>query len=238
MAHYMPVRNEKISGRIAQQIKENILDGSLKPGDRLPPVRELVANFKASPASVREALKMLESSGLVQMRPGSGVYVTELSSGPMHECLSSILRIRKTSLYEVIQARLILEPGIARLAAESRTAEDVEKLELIVREAFDLFEAHEPTDGKCLELHAAVANATQNVVLTLTAQTVLNTMREVALEARSLRPGTAENIVRVLTVHKELVKAIREGNAREAHDIMVKDIEGIRAILEKGFLTE
>jgi GntR family transcriptional repressor for pyruvate dehydrogenase complex len=232
MGLYQPVKNEKISGRIAQQIKESILNGLLKPGDRLPPLRELVTHFEASPASVREALKLLESSGLVIMKPGSGVYITELSSQPMRDCLSSILRIRKTSLYEVIQARLILEPGIARLAAQNRTNEDIDRLEAVVREASDLAKAGLPTDAKNLELHAMVAEAAHNVVLTVTVQTVLNTMREVALQVRDFSAGASENVVKVITTHGEIVKAIGKGKGQAAYELMVKDIEDIRSILE------
>jgi GntR family transcriptional repressor for pyruvate dehydrogenase complex len=234
MGLYKSVRIEKISGRIAQQIKESILNGSLKPGDQLPPVRELAAKFEASPASVREALKMLESFGLVTMKPGSGVYVTELSSQPMHDCLSSILRVRKTSLHEVMQARLILEPGIARLAAENRTTEDVERLESILREALELSEANAPTDAKNLQFHAAVAESSHNVVLAVTMQTVLNAMHEVALEVRHFRPGNPQNITHLLTIHRELLGAIRERKNQDAYDLMVKDIESTKSILEKG----
>jgi GntR family transcriptional repressor for pyruvate dehydrogenase complex len=150
----------------------------------------------------------------------------------MRDCLSSILRIRKTSLYEVIQARLILEPGIARLAAQNRTNEDIDRLEAVVREASDLAKAGLPTDAKNLELHAMVAEAAHNVVLTVTVQTVLNTMREVALQVRDFSAGASENVVKVITTHGEIVKAIGKGKGQAAYELMVKDIEDIRSILE------
>jgi GntR family transcriptional repressor for pyruvate dehydrogenase complex len=90
----------------------------MKPGDRLPPERELVQGFQASRISVQEALKSLETSGLLTIKPGSGVFVAEVNSKPMSESLSSLLRIQKTSLNELTEARIILEPNIARLASE------------------------------------------------------------------------------------------------------------------------
>ena len=148
MSLYSSVKNEKVSELIAQQIKDSILNGTMKPGNRLPPVRKLVEHFEASPASVREALKSIEASGLVTIKPGSGVFVAELSSQPMGECLTSILRIRKTSIDEITQARVILEPAIVRLASRNRSPEDLDKLELNTRESSQLAESRQSGHSK------------------------------------------------------------------------------------------
>jgi DNA-binding FadR family transcriptional regulator len=114
MIPFQPVKTGKISERIARQIKDTILNGAMKSGDRLPPERELVQRFQASRISIREALKNLEASGLLTIKPGSGVFVSEVNSKPMSESLASILRIKRVSMNELSEARMILEPNIAK----------------------------------------------------------------------------------------------------------------------------
>ena len=123
MTSFHPVKIGKGSELIAQQIKSSILNGTLKLGDRLPPERELVESFQASRISVREALKSLETSGLLTIKPGSGVFVAEVDTKPLSDFFSSFLHIRKVSINELTEARIILEPSVARLAAERITSE-------------------------------------------------------------------------------------------------------------------
>jgi len=75
MDKFKTVKSDKISERISHQIKSAILNGSLKPGDKLPSERELVDQFQASRNSVREAVKALETSGLLNTKPGAGMFV-------------------------------------------------------------------------------------------------------------------------------------------------------------------
>jgi GntR family transcriptional regulator, transcriptional repressor for pyruvate dehydrogenase complex len=220
---YSSVKNEKVSELIAQQIKDSILNGTMKTGDRLPPVRKLVEHFEASPASVREALKSLEASGLVTIKPGSGVFVAVLSSQPMGECLTSILRIRKTSIDEITQARVILEPAIVRLASRNRSPEDLEKLDLNIRESRQLAESHQSGHAKNIEFHALVAEATHNVILILTAQTVLDALREITLEIRDSR-FRLKVVREIVRIHTEIVKAIKNKSVDEAYKLMLKDV--------------
>jgi DNA-binding FadR family transcriptional regulator len=145
MSPFLPVKSGKVSELIAQQIKSSILNGSMKPGDRLPPERELVDHFQASRISVREALKSLETSGLLMIKPGSGVFVAEVNSKPMSESLSSILRIQKASINDITEARTILEPSIAKLASERITQEDLTKLEQNIHEALKIVKSNTPS---------------------------------------------------------------------------------------------
>jgi GntR family transcriptional regulator, transcriptional repressor for pyruvate dehydrogenase complex len=220
---YSSVKNEKVSELIAQQIKDSIVNGTMEPGDRLPPVRRLVENFEASPASVREALKSLEASGLLTMKPGSGVFVAELNSQPMGECLTSILRIRKTSIDEITQARVILEPAIVRLASRNRSSDDLDKLELNIRESSLLAEARQSGHAKNIEFHALIAEATHNVILILTVQTVLDALREITLEIKD-GPFRLDVVREIVKIHREIVQAIRKKDVDDAYKLMLKDV--------------
>ena len=165
MISFQPVKTGKISERIARQIKDTILSGAIKSGDRLPAERELVERFQASRISIREALKNLEASGLLTIKPGSGVFVSEVNSKPMSESLASILRIRKTSINELTEARIFFEPSIARLAAVRITPEELNKLEQNIQETMVVVKSNSPALEKNIEFHSLIAEATHNPVI-------------------------------------------------------------------------
>ncbi len=224
MKPFTSVKSGKISGQIAQQIKDTILNGVVKPGDRLPPVRRLVEHFEASHISVREALKGLEASGFITMKPGSGVFISELNSQPMGELLSSILRIHKTSMKEVTEARVILEPAIARLACARIASEDLLRLERNFQESFEMAKSRLSTHAKFIEFHSLVAESTHNLVLSLTMKTLLDAMREMALEVADDSAIQTEDAFRVVRYHKRILGALKERNAQKASELMLKDI--------------
>ena len=92
---FRPVRTGKVSELIAQQVKEAIFTGSIKTGEQLPSERELGERFEASRNSVREALKMLEVSGLLTIKRGSGVFVTDVTSRTVTDSFTLMLKRRR-----------------------------------------------------------------------------------------------------------------------------------------------
>ena len=175
-----PVKSEKISELILQQIKDAILSGTMKPGDRLPSERELVNRFQASRISVREALKSLETSGLLKIKPGSGVFVAEVNSKAISRSLSSMLRIQRSSFNELTEARIVFEPSIARLASEKITPEDFLKMEENIQQAVASINSNSPTFALDIEFHSIIAEATHNPVITLTMKTFFDVLKEMA----------------------------------------------------------
>ncbi len=192
MIPFQPVKTGKISERIARQIKDTILSGSMKSGDRLPPERELVEHFQASRISIREALKSLETSGLLAIKPGSGVFVAEVNSKPMSESLSSILRIQKTSINEITEARILLEPNIARLAAERITPEEFLKLEQNIEETLAVLKADAPAPEQNIRFHSLIAEATHNPVIASTMNPIFDVLKEMNLEIKGNLPMRME----------------------------------------------
>ena len=237
MNPFRPVKNEKISERIVHQIKKAILGGAMKPGDRLPPERELVKRFKASRISVREALKSLETSGLLSIKPGSGVFVAEANSKPLSDSLSSILRIQKTSLNELTEARVIFEPPIAKLAAEKMTAEDLMKLEMNIIETSKIVQSHAPAPAKNIEFHSLLAEATHNTVVTLAMKTLLDVVKEMTLEMANGSKKRAEVSKHAVGYHQKMIKAFRERDSQKVYDLMLKHIlqiqGGLKAVKPK-----
>ncbi|HVP79305.1 MAG TPA: FadR/GntR family transcriptional regulator [Thermodesulfobacteriota bacterium] len=224
MIPFQPVKTGKISERIARQIKDTILSGAMKSGDRLPPERELVEHFQASRISIREALKNLETSGLLAIKPGSGVFVAEINSKPISESLSSILRIQKTSINEITEARIILEPSIARLAAERITSEGLAALEQNIEETLRVLKSHSPAPEQNIRFHSLIAEATHNPVITSTMNPIFDVLKEMNLEIKENLQKRIELSGEALECHKKILKAFRERNGQEIYELMLKHI--------------
>src|SRR2546429_9348945 len=124
------VRTPRVYEHIVAQIERAIYDGRLAHGDKLPPERQLVREFGASRVAVREALRALEHRGLVEVRQGSagGYFIRELDATTVVRDLSTLFRLGRVSLTQVAEARALLEPESARLAAARATDHELKRL--------------------------------------------------------------------------------------------------------------
>src|ERR687891_891705 len=108
-----PIKSTRIYEEIVRQIRQMISEGRLKSGDQLPPERDLAEKFVVSRTSVREALRALESVGLIEIRPGEGTFVREVSVDALVEPLALVLLSQRAMIEELFEARRLLEPAIA-----------------------------------------------------------------------------------------------------------------------------
>ncbi len=227
---YRSVKTAKVSELILEQLKSSILDGTMKPGDRVPSERELVEWFQASRVSVREALHRLEATGFISTRHGQGAFVAEMTSKPVSESLSSILKIQKATINDLTAARLIFEPNIAELACEKITPEGLLKLE----ENIQATERTLKTDPAIalehnFRFHSLLAEITGNPVLTLIMKAISDVCKEWMsqfggedLQKRSLVDANA------ILEHKNILKAISERNRKKANKEMLKHIRQVQ----------
>ena len=134
---FKSAKTNKISEHMIQQIRKAIFEGELKPGDRLPPEKELMESFQVSRATLREALHSLEVLGFLEIRKGAsgGPFVTEVDMKKARECFTNFLHFKNLSLRHLSEVRLILEPYIAEKAALATTQKDLKRLEELLREA-------------------------------------------------------------------------------------------------------
>jgi DNA-binding FadR family transcriptional regulator len=130
MAIFKPIRQLRVFEEIVTQLKESILTGRFKTGDKLPTERELVEEFQVSRVAIREALRTLENSGFIVTRQGAsgGAYVTDLSFEFLANAFVDLFLADKISIPELHRVRLIIEPEIARLAALAITPEYTQRL--------------------------------------------------------------------------------------------------------------
>lgn len=131
------VEKKKAYEDIVKQIYSLIEKGKMKKGDQLPTERELAEVFKVSRATVREAIRTLDSMRLVESRQGNGTYVLASSEEAMVQPLADALFHEKDDLIDIFSIRTIIEPHVAELAAQKGTPEEIQELEAIVKEHED-----------------------------------------------------------------------------------------------------
>jgi GntR family transcriptional regulator, transcriptional repressor for pyruvate dehydrogenase complex len=220
MNAFQPVRNGIVSHLIVEQLRHAIVNGTMKPGDRLPPERELTELFQASRISVREALKSLESSGLLIIKHGSGVFVAESTSKPISDSLSLMLRVQKGSLNDLAEARYTFQPPVARLACERATPEDLQKLEENIRET------ERTADGLAatmlaIDFDCLLAEAAHNPVVESMIKAMTNVWKEWISELSEVSEKLTQGAIRD---HKMILKAIREMKPDKAYELMLEHI--------------
>src|SRR5713226_10370629 len=127
-------RTDRVSEVIALRIKKQISDGRLTAGHKLPAERDMARQFKTSRVSVREAYRSLEELGLLRIRRGAdgGAFIAQVDHEPVLRSLSLVLGLAKTSHKELTEARMLIEPPIARLAALRARKEDIARLEHVL----------------------------------------------------------------------------------------------------------
>ena len=123
-----PQQDPRVTARLIARIKRLIADGSVSPGSKFPPEREMAKEFGANRASVRQALKVLEMMGVLSQRVGDGTYLSESAETILNEPIDFLVLLDDLSHHELFETRLIVEPELAARAAERATAEDISTL--------------------------------------------------------------------------------------------------------------
>ncbi|MFP5071313.1 FadR/GntR family transcriptional regulator [Pseudonocardia nantongensis] len=214
------VRAGRVSNLIVEQIRLLISEGQLVAGDRLPSERELGERFGASRVTVREALKMLEATGLVTIKVGArgGAFVTAPTSERVGEGISDLLRFSVVEPSDVTEARQVFEISIVPLVCRRADETDVAELQEICERAERSLESGEGYSVTLsAEFHVRVARATHNPAIELLARTFHGPM------LRSLMRAQEEDSlvgVRGTAEHREFVEAVRMRDVAAATAVM------------------
>lgn len=216
------IKKTRVYEDIVTQLKELIAEGKVKPGDQLPSERELSERFQVSRASVREAIRSLESMGWIQTRQGEGTYIAS-SVETLLASIAFTIQHQSNPLLQVFEARKILEPAIAALAAERATAEEVGGLEAILNE-----QAQQVTEGETgveadTRFHSTLADAAKNEVLLRLNDAIIDRLHET--RERSLQ--TEGRPARSLAGHQEILRAIQSKDPAKAREAMLNHLETI-----------
>lgn len=222
-----PIRSTRIYEEIVRQVKAMIAEGRLKGGDRLPPERELAEKFVVSRTSVREALRALESLGLVEIRAGEGTFVREVSIEQLVEPLALLIVSQREALGELFEARRLLEPALAALAAERATPEDVQEMERILEEQAREVEGGRTGLAQDARFHAALGAAAHNRAITRIAHAVIDLLAQ----SREESLNTPGRPTRSHEDHRRILAAVARRDAAAARQAMLEHLEAVETLV-------
>ncbi len=225
--HVEPIKSTRIYQEIVRQVKAMIAEGRLKSGDRLPPERDLAEKFVVSRTSVREALRALESLGLVEIRPGEGTFVREVSVEALIEPLASMLLSQREAIAELFEARRLLEPAIAGLAAARATGDEIQEMERILEDQAKEIAAGGTGLGQDAEFHAAIAAAAHNRAISRLVGGVMDLLAQ-SREASLHRPGRP---MRSHEDHRRVLEAIRRRDPAGAEQAMREHVIAVERLV-------
>ena len=165
MSEFSHLRNKLLAEQVEDQIYHYILDTPIEPGAKLPNEFALAEKFRVGRSTIREAVKLLSSKGIVEVRQGSGTYVVTTVKG-----LSDPLNLRsvqdKNALaFDLVNVRLLLEPGIAEMAAQNATPEDIERLRRLCERVETKIHEGDRYIEDDIAFHTCIAESSKNLVV-------------------------------------------------------------------------
>ena len=213
---------------VIEQIMNLIKNNKLKPGDKLPPERELAEKLSISRGSLREAFRVLESRGLIKSKPGGGRYIREIRKNGHSSTENIILSLEKSSILELLEAREMFEVKIAKIAAQKATPEDIELIEEALNK---INEEEELKYGKetesDTEFHLAIASASHNFVFVNIIKLHLDLLKETREKTWKI-PGRREE---QQEEHQTIFQAIKEHDSKKAGEAILKHLRNVREIV-------
>jgi GntR family transcriptional repressor for pyruvate dehydrogenase complex len=226
-----PITKQKTYELIADQLLGEI-GTRLHPGDTFPTERELTESFKVGRSSVREGLRMLESRGVIRS-VGNGTFVVAELRSPLNRSLALLLSLEEGNLRELYELRRMLEGEAAALAAARRSDEDLASMAAAVEDMAQGLDDRDAYASADVRFHVAVAAATGNRVA-LHAMHAIRELLERALEQVYGIPGSA---TRSLEQHREILGAIRAGDAEEARGRMRRHLTRVEREIHDAVKT-
>lgn len=211
---FAPVNTENLSHLIAQRLTKAIEEEAIKPGEKLPSEKELMALFKVGRSSVREALHSLVGLKLVEARAGKGYYVREPGTILHGKDLVQFV-VSERDFLDIMEAREEIEPRIARMAAQRVLPEDLEKLEQAYSEIQQAVAQGE--DRYTGKIHLGIAHASHNSVFERIMEGLL-----------PLFPGRVRGrtipVAEEVQMHRKLIDGLRTGDADLMEHLMVEHL--------------
>lgn len=214
---------DPLPDQIANRVVSLISERALQPGDRLPPERQLASTMGVSRASLREALRALSLMGVTEMRHGAGNYVATLEPAGLMRPLGLVLALSDTGFRELFEARKLVEPRLAELAAVRATADELERLAACADASEAAVGDEEAFMRADLELHGIIAGAARNAILARVAASLGELGVASRLATTSLR-GMQDQVVHD---HRAIVAAIAARDAPGAGAAMLAHLEDV-----------
>lgn len=213
------------SGDATRIIKEMILNGRLKAGDKLPSEQVLAASLGVSRATVRESIGALVAMNILRTVHGRGTYVSSLNTEDLLQPLEFALSIAWSALQDLFDARLALEPAIAAIAAERATDEEIAELRRCAEQAHETVDSPDQFLDLDVKLHRLIAEASHNGILLR----LLNSLTSMGLGSRAMTVNLPELASKTAHDHEGIVEAIAARDPHAAREKMAKHVTSVAA---------
>jgi GntR family transcriptional repressor for pyruvate dehydrogenase complex len=217
---------ERLVDRVVEEIQHLIIDHKLEPGMKLPPERDFAEQIGVSRTVIREAVKILVTKGMLQVRHGVGTVVNKIGGDQISEPLTMLFKTKGITLANLHQVRTILEVEIAGVAAENATPQEVKHLEENLAELEKNMNDPEAFAAGDTAFHHTIAEFSHNPLLVMLLDSIGGLMHEVRTNI-SRYPAIFKT---VLPDHREILKSIQTKDTKRARQAMRHHLENARKI--------
>ena len=212
---------EHLTMQVVNHIRAMIEDGTLKPGDKIPPEREFARRLKISRASLRTGIGYMAAMGVMKVRHGVGTFVADGPPEIGKSSLGLLGALHGFKSWQMFEARLLLESGLAALAAERGREEHLTVLAEEVAEMYATVDDPEEYLIHDVRFHRTIAQASGNPILAALMETITTAL----YDERRKTVELSRNLKDSADIHREIYRAIRARNSAEARKVMARHLE-------------
>jgi GntR family transcriptional regulator, transcriptional repressor for pyruvate dehydrogenase complex len=223
----LPRNRNKVYQEVAKQL-DRLIAEELKPGDLLPPERELVRMLGVSRSSVRDAIRSLELMGLLEPRQGIGTVVCNPAATPANPLAAALLEKRQM-VADLLEVRRMIEPPLTRRAALQATGKTIADMEAILQRQEAKVRAGELGIEEDSEFHYAIALASENSAVLKVVDVLMDLLRDTREQSLQVE-GRQE---KSLAGHRRILAALKRGDAFGAEAAMCRHLQEIENIVLK-----
>ncbi len=223
-AVFKSIKHTRISDEIVNQIKALISEGRLKPGDKLPPERELIKEFGVSRPSLREALNSLVAMGFLEIK-GKRTFIKSVASESVQNPLFLLIKTDTQKIFDLIEVRKALEAWGAFRAAQRATEEDIKRLGNTLEEMRKAFEHGRSWEKQDADFHLGIAQATHNTIQTHMMSTIYDLLRESM--ARVFKDRS--KVKKLLDHHNRIFSAIKNHSPDKAREKTLEHLDYVES---------
>jgi len=217
---------DNVTQLLILKFQEMLREGVLTQGTRLPPERELAAHFNVARSSLRQALKVLEIMGIITQKVGDGSYLNTDTSAVLAVPMEFLFLLDDTSVEELTELRLLMEPGLARLAAQRASADDIALLRKSIKDLESSSKDKLKLVSSDLLFHRAIFAASKNRAASSLFQTIHRAMAKMIMVTSQL-----VELEHTLSFHKPIMHAIEQRNGELAASLMTDHLRDATALL-------
>jgi GntR family transcriptional repressor for pyruvate dehydrogenase complex len=218
-----PIKKTRVAEEVADRIRVLMLDGTFPPGEPLPSERHLAERFGVSRGSIRDALRTLETIGLLETRHGQGTFPHELSVDRLVAPLASVMAYRSDLQDELLDVRRMFEPAVARVAALRASNEDLSDLQRLLDAQRQKLKTGQSAIAEDTAFHAILARSTRNRVV----MSIMTTLNDLLVESRTHSLEQKGRPARSVEGHEAVVAALQRKDPEGASQAMYNHIDQI-----------